>query len=114
MRFKKETKNEFMFQKCITTLIDDGLGLLMTSHFVDYHFGYNGSTCTTQQFFPWFLKSAPGMCQLRFQWPKMADMEQIGGPLDLLQNFVGAELTTWGEASMEVVLFKFILAFNVG
>ena len=30
------------------------------------------------------------------QWLKLADMEQIGGPLDLLQNFVGAELTTWG------------------
>ena len=26
------------------------------------------------------------------QWLKLADMEQIGGPLDLLQNFVGAEL----------------------
>ena len=26
------------------------------------------------------------------QWLKLADTEQIGGPLDLLQNFVGAEL----------------------
>ena len=50
-----------MFQKFITTLIDDGLGLLMTSHFVDYHFGYNGSTCS-QWFFPWFLKKVPLEC----------------------------------------------------
>jgi hypothetical protein len=45
----------------------------------------------------------------------MSDMEQIGGPLDLLQNFVGVEelLTTQGVNGGGLrVPFKFILAFN--
>ena len=53
--------------------------------------------------------------QLHCEWPKMSDLEQIGGPLDLLQNFVGVEelLTTQGVNGGGLrVPFKFILAFN--